>query len=386
MKQAITSAKNRHIIPARLLSTQVDAGIRNVGLDLARGICVLLVVLAHTNNLLRDYIPIYRLIYPLGEMAQDLFFSLSGYLIGAQILRMTSSSSYGKKELFVFYKKRWIRTIPFYLLFLVINLILFYLVYQRVGPYFLRENFNPLPYFVFLQNFAGRPPVFFPEIWPIPIEEWSYLLLPLPFLFFKNFFGGGNPFYRRLGYLSGLIIAVQAIRMIYITAHHPETDWELRKIVVYRFDALAYGFILAALMQVPKSKDRLAANRRLLCASGLVLLGASLLFNKVFSRDHYNMLLFFYQPFACTLVLPVFIFGTFKPGSITAMLTHFSLTGYAILLSHLYCLQFLFITFFQVNTLLAALLITLVYLAVLLGVSTMFYNYVERPVLLMRKE
>ncbi|MES2678425.1 MAG: acyltransferase [Bacteroidota bacterium] len=378
---------NKHIIKAEFFNTGVDPSVRNVGLDLIRGLCVILIVLAHTNNILKSYIPIlYRTLFPFVEMSQNVFFALSGYLIGNQILRMTREPGFGKKELFSFYKKRWIRTLPFYYMFLIVNLILFHFVYLPYGPEFLKFDFKPFPYFVFIQNLFSRHPNFFPEIWSMPIEEWSYLLLPLPFLILGNIFRKGNVFGRRLFYFVILILLVQAARMIHINFNHPETDWELRKIVIYRLDALVYGCILALMAQSERIRDYVAARRNRLLALGLLMLAISLFFNRLLTKETYNTIFFLYQPLACTLILPYFIYSSFNLNAMSKILTHLSLTSYAILLSHLYCIQFLFITFCKVNSLGSALLTTFVYLLALVLFSTIFYNLVERPILIMRKK
>ncbi len=376
---------NAHIIKARFAGTRVDGAVRNVGLDVARGLCVLLVVAAHTNNILRPYLPVYKLIFPLGEMAQDLFFALSGYLVGSQILKLANTGISRAKALFGFYVKRWVRTLPFYLLFVAVNLVLLHQVYLPHGPVFLKQPVNAWPYIVFSQNLFTRHPAFFPEIWPIPIEEWSYLLLPLPFIMLADFFKTGNTFRKKLAILLFMILLVQTFRMIYIFTQHPETDWELRKIVIYRMDALLYGFLMALFIKESGFSGHLKLYRhRFLCA-GLFLLGISLFFHKILTGDGYNALLFIYQPLACALLLPFFIYTDFRANALTALLTHFSLTGYAVLLSHLYCLQFLTLTFFQPTGLLSASVITLAYLVVLALFSVLFYNFVERPILLLRK-
>jgi peptidoglycan/LPS O-acetylase OafA/YrhL len=150
---------------------------RVLGLDLLRILAASTIVVFHGNvtralggNLLalimaRD-----------GNLAVDIFFVLSGWLLTRQALRMrgtfTSSIAFATR----FWTRRWARTLPPYWVMLVIIV----LAQSRLE----RENFPYaitipaiLKHAVFLQSVF--PPNVYGISWSLVTEEWFYLLLPL---------------------------------------------------------------------------------------------------------------------------------------------------------------------------------------------------------------
>jgi peptidoglycan/LPS O-acetylase OafA/YrhL len=355
--------------------------LRNVGLDIIRAASIILIVISHTNNLLGKYIPGFKFITPLGSFGQEIFFSLSGFLIGTQLLKFINKN-FRIQQLLIFYSRRWIRTIPFYFLFVGVNYFIYLLWYKYSGLDLFATDFKVAPYFTFTQNLFHPHPVFYPEIWPISIEEWSYLLIPLP-LIFVCFISGGSPYRFFIMVLILMIVAINILRINYVMEYNPEQDWELRKIVVYRFDALLYGILLSVLMK--KREDYLRKNRTLLLIIGLSVCIIVNYAGHFIKSQGMNAVLFTILPLFSALLLPYFRFKNFHDNKINRILTHTSLVSYAMLLSHLYFLQFLFISIFRPDNLWPSIGITCIYLVVAMIFSTLFYNFVERPVLRLRK-
>ena len=105
-------------------------------------------------------------------MGVDLFFVLSGYLIGSQLLRPLSRGE--RVSLPAFYRKRAYRILPAYLVVL-----LFYLIWNvRHGS----AGMSPLWEFVtFTQNLFYKygKEYQFDHVWSLCVEEHFYLLLPV---------------------------------------------------------------------------------------------------------------------------------------------------------------------------------------------------------------
>lgn len=113
----------------------------------------------------------------------DLFFVLSGFLIGGILLDARKATNYFT----VFYTRRFFRIVPPYLVLLLIHVLLVALVNVQVTPSLQFMVANRLPaaaHFVFLQNFwmAAHNSLGSPTLavtWSLAVEEQFYLTLPL---------------------------------------------------------------------------------------------------------------------------------------------------------------------------------------------------------------
>ncbi|WP_317899340.1 acyltransferase family protein [Aurantibacillus circumpalustris] len=370
---------------AQYTKTSITNLNRNVGLDFARALCVILVIISHTNNYMGNFTVAFKFIFPIGYVIQDLFFALSGFLIGAQILKHVNSSG-SLFNLLVFYKNRWVRTIPFYFIFLIINYLMFCFVYNHSKLNFFFNDFHLKDYFLFTQNLAGRHPTFFPEIWPLPIEEWSFLLLPIPILLYR--YVAKKPLTKKqvIILLSVELIVANFVRIFHVAYNDLQTDWDLRKVVLFRMDALIYGFLIRMLMD--QYVAYFSKYKIILFLLGFTFSIAFYFTTPFLNLKIYQMLLFFLVPAFMSLTLPFFFIEPFRflKKKLAAMLTHISLISYSVLLSHLYLIQFSLLNFYTPENFFQGLLFTLVYFSILLVFSTTFFNFVERPILLLRKK
>jgi len=142
-------------------------------LDYLRSIAILMVLLSHS---VLSYGPDYW-IFPLqtGGVGVDLFFVLSGWLIGNQLFKeLKKNSSIDLKR---FWLRRWLRTLPAYYAVLCFSIIYLYLV---------KDDFEfPFSYFIFIQNYQF-PLTFFTISWSLCVEEQFYLFIAPFLLFSKN--------------------------------------------------------------------------------------------------------------------------------------------------------------------------------------------------------
>ena len=168
-----------------------------------------------------------------GFYGVELFFVLSGFLIGRILIRYDSDLG-NPGTVGVFYIRRWFRTLPLFWLFVVLNVLLEFQVKDH--PVSLGEV---LEHGFFLRTFATYHPVFFPESWSLAIEEWFYLLFPAAIWL-------GLRFRRRF---APVFLTVAAIFFLFstigrmVSAYGPDATWAQwqRVIVIYRFDGLMIG-------------------------------------------------------------------------------------------------------------------------------------------------
>lgn len=147
------------------------------GLDHLRAIAIILVMIFHYGRGIPDWLEPLKKI---GWTGVDLFFVLSGYLIGFQLLKEFKVNS--KISFKRFYLKRFFRIIPAYLAVLFL--------YFSIGD--LREGSGLPPlwrFLTFTQNFGLdiQTQKSFSHGWSLCVEEQFYLLLPITiFLVFKS--------------------------------------------------------------------------------------------------------------------------------------------------------------------------------------------------------
>ncbi len=135
-------------------------------MDLLRAVAILMVLLAHA--VFTYGAPISLAPLQLGGNGVDLFFVLSGWLLGGQLFK--ESLSRRTIDVKRFWMRRWMRTFPAYFVVLII------LVLQR---YLTKENVDfPWQYFIFIQNYYF-PLDFFSISWSLGVEEQFYLFVAL---------------------------------------------------------------------------------------------------------------------------------------------------------------------------------------------------------------
>ena len=217
---------------------------RNFGLDVCRTMAALLVVSGHTLQHSNPH-PILAKLGMCGLFGVDLFFCLSGFLIGRILLAESEHWPDGHESgLFGFWYRRWMRTLPLYIFHFFVSL-----RYDWRGATRLVDQ---MPYLLFCQNLAWKMPDFFRLSWSLAIEEWFYLTFPLVLLVFCAL-GKGT---RRAALLAIIVfIAVPFLFRIFLPAHLTDLksfDEGMRNIVVFRLDSIGFGVLMAYLFMWKK--------------------------------------------------------------------------------------------------------------------------------------
>nr|BDT31527.1 acyltransferase [Myxococcus sp. MH1] len=152
------------------MSGELASPRRMDGLDVLRAFAILGVLVFHAPAAVHDAVPYaVRFAFAHGWMGVDLFFVLSGYLVGRQVFATEEGPTLGA-QLRTFWLKRWMRTLPLYFVVLA----LYALKPWLVGTPFVGGGWH---YALFLQNF-GHPRDFV-QSWSLCVEEHFYLVLPL---------------------------------------------------------------------------------------------------------------------------------------------------------------------------------------------------------------
>jgi peptidoglycan/LPS O-acetylase OafA/YrhL len=216
----------------------VAVGERRVpALDGLRGLMTIAVVLSHYFGELPHGISAFTF----GWIAVDMFFVLSGYLVGTLILDKMDRSNF----LAVFFIRRACRTVPAYALCVTVLFVL--ARYLGDLPWIESEpSFALSSYLSFTQNFvmAAREsigPHWLAPTWTLALEEHFYVVTPALFFLVPR---------RRL-LVAMLIVAAGAVAF---RAATQALGAELATVVLLpaRADLLIAGLFLATLMRTAK--------------------------------------------------------------------------------------------------------------------------------------
>lgn len=210
---------------------------RIVQLDGLRGIAIGLVLLFHLNLLAPTGIRAVSTALLFGWSGVDLFFILSGFLIGGILIDNRDSENY----FVAFYARRFFRIIPIYYL-IVATYFAFYLVsglranlVDAVGP--------PMPWYSYL-SFTNNiwiarhnyMDAFASPTWSLAIEEQFYLTLPLVVRIVKP---------KWFPATIGALIAIIAGFRIAMCLCHNVTQIQSYVLPFFRADALMIGVACA---------------------------------------------------------------------------------------------------------------------------------------------
>lgn len=152
---------------------------RQPGLDLLRALAIIVVVIYHAGIM---GFPLPGRVDRFGWIGVDLFFVLSGYLIGGQLLAPLARDQ--RINLSRFFARRALRIMPAYFAILAIY---FLLPSWREYP----EMAQPLWKFLLsVQNVALHGGTAFSHAWSLAVEDQFYLCLPFILLFVNRWSRG----------------------------------------------------------------------------------------------------------------------------------------------------------------------------------------------------
>ena len=244
---------------------------RLAGLDTLRALAVTLVVLHHYTLFVTRDAHTFGFVGQMGWAGVDLFFALSGYLIGRQIFAALADKrglSLGR-----FYARRLLRTVPNF--------------YVVVALYFLVPGFRgaaPLPdlwrLLTFTLNLQLPPGTAFSHAWSLCIEEQFYMALPAVALLFAARRGALTWAWATLLLLvlGGMLWRAQLWHLVVFD--DPAGQNHYFKFIYYgtlcRADELLAGVALAMTRQYhPRAWTWLTRHGNLSALAGLLVLGGA---------------------------------------------------------------------------------------------------------------
>lgn len=254
---------------------------RLIELDGLRGFALVMILVFHAVSQEGEYAAGTFLYYlqrsfGMGWTALDLFFVLSGFLIGGILMDARESYSYFK----TFYVRRLLRIVPVYFVWVFLYVLMAAFASDLVVKFSnsgLRPplNFSVWSHFLFLQNsfnfhFFGLAGAWFGHLWSLAVEEQFYLVAPLVVRFVPP---------RHLKWILAATVLLAIFARVYFRfiSHMEVTAITTR--TVCRMDSLAIGMLAAVLVRSESASGWLRANLHYLRALLAVLAaGAAWLF------------------------------------------------------------------------------------------------------------
>jgi peptidoglycan/LPS O-acetylase OafA/YrhL len=305
------------------------------GLDTLRAIAIVLVLMYHYS--LVSLHPTFGIFSNIGWTGVDLFFVLSGYLIGNQILAAIAQ----KKQFSIktFYMRRVLRTLPNYYVVLALYFAFPLALYGD-------KTASIWEFLTFTQNLGLRPGETFTHSWSLCIEEQFYLILPAVALLIARV--------RRSVYwgwvaLIGAMLLAMTVRALAWWNHgqHAISDYDYYQYIYYssytRFDELLPGVALALIKNFHGDYfEKLKRHGNRLFVFGVVATAVMLyLFAEVHETDQdgfnfwittcgYSLLSISFAILVMSALSPFSVLHRFKmPGA-----ANLALWSYAIYLAH----------------------------------------------------
>jgi peptidoglycan/LPS O-acetylase OafA/YrhL len=370
-----------------MIDGQINSSNRIFGLDVMRAIAILMVLCSHLLWIYPDSKGVSSQVFSLvGFWGVEIFFVLSGFLIGKILHKLYIKDDFTIQSVFCFLKRRWFRTLPNYFLILLLNIAVAVIIgfsVKGVGSYFF-----------FTQNFATTMQPFFPESWSLSIEEFAYVVTPFALLLGSILVKPKNKSKRFVWVVLFLMTGFLINKIIYsqTTSNTTLAQWNLslKAVVIYRIDAILMGVLFGWLSLNynafwKKQKIRLAFLGCVL----IVLMFVGVGFFRILIDTHpffWNVLYLPITSIVFALFLPILSQWQSVPDWFSKPVTFVSLVSYSVYLLHYgivlqlmkYCIDTTVFSTSQLH------LFTFSYLGITFFLSFLLYKFVEKPIMNLR--
>lgn len=320
-----------------------------------------------------------------GFLGVEIFFVLSGFLIGRILYKLFLEPKFSFDEIKCFLKRRWFRTLPNYFLILLINILIAGIIGYKIESLW--------KYFLFIHNFSEKLPAFFPESWSLSIEEWAYLILPFC-LFMMSVILKKNKKTLFFAAVLFLIVIFQISKIIYHLNTENTTlfQWnrDLKPVVIYRLDSILYGVLASWICcnySVIWRKYRffffvIGAVGLLFFNFGIAIMHLSDSCINLFRNVFYLPII----SISIAFLLPLLSEWKTSSDLIQRPIVHISLISYSIYLLH-YCVILQLFKYYiptENFTFLQLHIYCFIYLMVTFFISSLLYFFYERPIMNLR--
>jgi peptidoglycan/LPS O-acetylase OafA/YrhL len=310
-------------------------------------------------------------------------FVLSGFLIGSMMIRSFDTCDGWWASARDFWLRRWFRTIPNYYLFLVINVLLAW--------WGIEEGRFAWSFPVFSQNLAWtqNKPLFFSEAWTLALDEWFYFLMPLLLGLVILLLRLGRQWVFWIVALALILMPTVLRSVVTPPVNFFEWDDRIRRVTVMHLDATGWGVLAAILSRWHPDWWRRGQGIKALAGLLLTLGAAAAMFYfmlidwRGFAGGRFNDLALISAPvLGVVLILPWLAARAPGAGVARWLSAHIGDYSYSIYLCHYPLLMLLAyaVKWLGGDMGRIAWWVVLVWLALVLAVSTIVFHSFEKPI------
>lgn len=255
-----------------------------IGLDAIRSLAIILVICCHYMTMQHPQVNPKFWDF-LGPFGVQLFFSLSGFLIGRILIDLADRPNLSIWLRFM--ARRWLRTLPLYWVILSILILL-----SSDGSDMHRDY---VKLFTLSQNLASTPTGTFGVAWSLAVEEIFYLI------FSMVMFIGARLVGRRAIWVTAMIfLFVPMLARCWLEVHEHEYP---ARTVILSLDGIAWGVVLSLIYQ--KKVITLVGSKAFLVGSVILI---SMAYVGIWKPINFSLL-----AIGCTLlVIPALRCGEFQ--------------------------------------------------------------------------
>jgi peptidoglycan/LPS O-acetylase OafA/YrhL len=344
---------------------------RSASLDFLRGSAAFAVAIPHYLTANAPFQPFAEAFAIAGV---EVFFVLSGFVLAPQIVDWVVGKPW--RNLGVFLVRRWMRTIPPYVVALVV-------IAALTGNLMTADFARYLFYVENLFSSANHVD-FYPVAWSLAVEEWFYVLFAPALFLVARLLGRRD---RRFDATFAVLVILVVAALRFSTAPH---DWDLnvRRVTLFRIDSIVWGFLLYLALErrSPIGLDAASGRWRLTALLGLLAISVPtelVVAILAVGGDLSAQRAFPYVSAAFGMILVGVVWqaeGLFRNRVVRGVSFYLGRISYSVYLFHL-----LIIMALKPMIVAAPLALQLaIYMVAILALSTVFFAGFERPILAAR--
>lgn len=326
----------------------------------------------------------------MGFFGVELFFVLSGFLIGGILISTVDKTAEPKKWphlLISFWFRRWARTIPNYFFYLILAALILHDASH--GPKVM------VKYALFVQNLTSPIGNFFGVSWSLSVEEWFYISIPVLILMagvVVRLLSPQRASWTQISVWIAVCVLWFVPTVLRVFAEtSPNWDGAIRKVVVLRLDSLTFGVALAALRRwepniwgVLSKPGSFAVG---LFISSIACFWIAWTYPTGWQQDvsFFNRVLFFHlSSLGCALLISSSSCLPKLPNVASWAVTEISLISYSLYLAHTLAISLVSHLSNGSEGPLTRMLLVGLMLSLSIGMSLITYYFLELPILKLR--